>query len=96
VGDEIWDQQSRVRIQLGPLRLEQYMDFLPGRDGYKQVRALAGFYAGEECDVEIQLILRKDDVPACELTEGGAQLGWTSWAKTGVLARDPDETVLEL
>ena len=33
VGNEIWDQQSRVRIQLGPLTLEQYMDFLPGHKG---------------------------------------------------------------
>ncbi len=31
VGDEIWDQQSVVRMQLGPLTLAQYLDFLPDR-----------------------------------------------------------------
>jgi predicted component of type VI protein secretion system len=36
-GDAIWDQQSRVRIQFGPLALEQYEDFLPG--GRKRQRA---------------------------------------------------------
>ncbi len=28
-GDEIWDQQSMVRIKIGPLSLERYLDFLP-------------------------------------------------------------------
>ena len=55
VGDEVWDQQSRVRIRFGPLTLEQYVDFLPGGEAYRHVRALTGFYAGGEYDVEIQL-----------------------------------------
>jgi type VI secretion system protein ImpH len=28
VGDEVWYQQSRVRVRLGPLELEQYLDFV--------------------------------------------------------------------
>jgi type VI secretion system protein ImpH len=98
VGDEIWDQQSRVRIRLGPLALEQYMDFLPGGEGYRHVRALAGFYGGGEYDMELQLVLKRGEVPACELDgrEPGPQLGWTSWVKTGELARDPGDTILEL
>ncbi len=67
VGDEIWDQQSRVRIQLGPLTLEQYVDFLPGHEGHRQLRSLTQFYASGEYDMEVQLILRKEEVPVCEL-----------------------------
>ena len=97
VGDEIWDQQSRVRIQLGPLSLERYMEFLPGAEAYKNLRALAEFFAGEEYDVEIQLILKRREVPVCELkTEQGWQLGWTSWVKTAEFRRDPGDTILEL
>ena len=70
VGSEIWDQQSRVRIRLGPLTFEQYRDFLPGGSAYRQLRALARFYAGNEFDVEVQLILRREEVPACELAAG--------------------------
>ena len=58
VGDETWDQQSRVRIQLGPLSLEEYVDFLPGHEGHRELRALTQFYTGGECVVEVQLILR--------------------------------------
>lgn len=99
VGDEIWDQQSRIRIDLGPLTLEQYLDFLPGGDGYRHVRALTRFICGSEYDVELRLILRRQDVPACELRpdgEAGPQLGWTSWVKTAEFHRDPNETVLAL
>jgi len=97
VGDEIWDQQSRVRIQIGPLTLERYMEFLPGGEAYRHVRALAGFFTGKEYDVEIQLILKRDEVPVCELkAEPGPQLGWTSWVKTADFRRDPGDTILEL
>ncbi len=97
VGDEIWDQQSRVRIQLGPLTLERYMEFLPGGDAYRHVRALTKFFAGKEYDVEIQLILKRDEVPVCELQdEPGQQLGWTAWVKSAPFQRDPGDAVLEL
>ena len=97
VGDEIWDQQSRVRICLGPLTLAQYVDFLPGGEAYRRIRALTSFYAGSEYDMELQLILKRSEVPPCELNAGeGPQLGWTSWVKNGPFGRDPDETILEL
>jgi type VI secretion system protein ImpH len=99
VGNETWDQQSRVRIQLGPLTLEQYEDFLPGREGHRQLRSLTRFFTGGEYDVEVQLILRRQDVPACELKPqdgDGPQLGWTSWIKSAEFTHDAGETVLEL
>ena len=99
VGDEVWDQQSRIRIRLGPLTLERYRDFLPGAEGWQQAKALTEYYAGGEYDVELQLILRRDEVPACELAaraDDAPQLGWTSWVKSAAFSRDPGETVLEL
>jgi type VI secretion system protein ImpH len=99
LGDETWDQQSRVRIQLGPLTLERYVDFLPGHEGHRQLRSLTRFYTGGESDVEVQLILRRQEVPACELKardDVGPQLGWTSWMKTAEFTHDAGETILEL
>jgi type VI secretion system protein ImpH len=99
VGDEIWDQQSRVRVRMGPLTIEQYMDFLPGGEAHRKIRALTDFFAKGEFDVEVQLVLKRSDVPPCELQLGGGaapQLGWTSWVKSAPFTRDPGETVLEL
>lgn len=98
VGDQIWDQQSRIRLRIGPLPLEQYQDFLPGGLAYRRVKALTDFYVNKQYDVELQLVLNREDVPQCELTtqESGPQLGWTSWVKSHDFSRDPGETILEL
>ena len=74
VGDEVWDQQSRVRIRMGPLSLEQYMEFLPGGPAWRHVKALTRFFAGNEYDMELQLVLRRDEVPSCELQIGRAHV----------------------
>jgi type VI secretion system protein ImpH len=99
VGDEIWDPQSHARIVLGPLTLEQYSDFLPTGTAFAPLRAMVRFYAGDELDFETQLILRKEETPACELggTNGPApQLGWLSWAKTAPMKTNPDQAVMQL
>lgn len=98
VGDQIWDQQSRIRIRMGPLPMAQYMDFLPGGLAHRRIKALTKFYAGGEYDVVVQLVLRRENVPRCELgeAESGPQLGWTSWVKSADFSRDPGETILEL
>lgn len=99
VGDGIFDQQSRIRIHLGPLTTTQYLDFLPGGSAHRNLRALTRFFAGGEYDVELRLILRRDHVPPCELVQEsgfGPRLGWTSWIKSADFERDPGETILEL
>ena len=99
VGDEVWDHQSRIRIRLGPLDFGQYRDFLPGGTAWRVLGALTRFYARGEFDVEVQLVLERDDVPVCELageSEEAPQLGWSTWVKSAPFSRDPDETVLLL
>lgn len=101
VGDEIWDQQSGLRIRLGPLTLKQYVDFLPQGSAWEPLRAITRFFSGNEIDFEVQLVLRRDDVPACELDDQPSsgvvpQLGWLTWAKTAPMGRDPGDTILRL
>jgi type VI secretion system protein ImpH len=99
VGDEVWDQQSKIRIRLGPLTLDQYRGFLPGGEAWRELNSLTEFYAGGEYGVEVQLILRRDHVPSCELNAAAEvvpQLGWTSWVKSAPFFRDAGETILDL
>jgi type VI secretion system protein ImpH len=99
VGDEVWDQQSVVRIRLGPLSLTRYLDFLPTGSAYQPLRDITRFFAGNEIDFEVQLILQREDVPSCELgAEGDSAplLGWVTWARTMEMQRDPSETTLRL
>ena len=99
VGDEMWSQQSRVRIVLGPLSLERYADFLPDGQSYEPLRSWVRFFSSDEWDFELKLILEREQVPACTLGAEGVsapQLGWVSWVKTMPLDRDPGDTVLAL
>lgn len=99
VGDEIWDEQARVRISIGPLALAQYQDFLPTGTAYEPLRALVRFFAGDGLDFEVRLVLERGEVPPCELgAEGEAapRLGWVSWAKSAPMTRDPADAILEL
>jgi type VI secretion system protein ImpH len=99
VGDEVWDAQSGVRIKLGPLTLTQYEAFLRGGAAHRQVRSMVAYICGLEFSVELQLILRRQDVPQCELggdESQGPRLGWTAWVKSAQFHRDPADLVFEL
>ena len=95
----MWNQQSRVRIVLGPLSLERYADFLPDGQSFKPLKSWVRFFSSEEWDFELNLILDREQVPACTLGTGGVsgpQLGWVSWVKSAPFRRDPGDTVLAL
>jgi type VI secretion system protein ImpH len=99
-GDEIWERQSRARIRLGPLSVRQYLSFLPTGDAWEPLRAITAFFSGGEIEFEVALVLKREDVPHCELRGEGETaplLGWFSWIKSGPrFARDPGDTVLLL
>jgi type VI secretion system protein ImpH len=98
VGDEVWDQQSRVCVRLGPLSLAKYQEFLPGSTALSELKAITKFFSNDELDFEVQLIMKRDEVPQCEVGAEAERprLGWTSWIKSAPLSRDPDDTILGL
>jgi type VI secretion system protein ImpH len=100
LGDEVWDEQSLVRIRLGPLSLAKYEQFLPaaGSRAILELHALKRFFCGGEVDVEVQLVLDRNEVPSMGLGTDGPppRLGWISWMFTRPLDRDPDETIVAL
>jgi type VI secretion system protein ImpH len=81
VGAKVWDCQTRFRIEIGPLSLEQYQRFLPGGQSMRRLRDWVLNYVGHELSCEMHLLLRKDEVPPVRLGGTGA-LGWTSWLGT--------------
>jgi len=99
VGDEVWNQQAKARVRIGPLSLQQYLDFLPNGSAYASLRALLRLWTNEEVDFEVQLILEREEVPRCQLGgEGDAapQLGWVTWMKSKEMERHPDEAVFSV
>jgi type VI secretion system protein ImpH len=99
VGDEVWNQQASARIRIGPLDLENYLDFLPNGSAYEPLRSLLRFWTNEEIDFEVQLILEREEVPRCQLGgegDGAPQLGWVTWMKSKPMERHPEETIFNV
>ena len=99
-GDEVWAPQARARLRIGPLPRARYDDFLPTGSADPALLAIARFFANDQVDFEVQLVLERDEVPTCVLgadaAAGAPSLGWCTWLKTKDMQRDPDETVFTM
>jgi type VI secretion system protein ImpH len=78
LGSRVWDRQSKFRILLGPLTLEQYKSFLPGGGPLRKLVDWVRMYLCFELDWDARLLLKQNEVPSLTLG-GGQQLGWTTW-----------------
>lgn len=106
-GERVWSVQSKIRVRLGPMTYDRFLDFLPDRSPVPERKTffvlghLVRLYAGPELDAEVQLVLRGDEVPAARLggtTAGGpgSRLGWNSWLRSVPAGRDADDAVFAL
>lgn len=93
IGSRVWDCQSKFRIIIGPLKLEDYRRLLPGGVALERARAAVRNYIGYELDWDVRLILRRDEVPTMQLGVQG-QLGWTTWLLAAPASRDADDLTL--
>ncbi len=99
IGDEIWDQQGRVRLRIGPLCMQDFRRFLPGGEAHRELKSLVGFFSNEEHDFEVQLVLAGDEVPGVTLDGDAAEqlpLGWCTWMRSQARGSDADETTFTL
>lgn len=105
LGGRVWDHQHKFRIQLGPLTLAQYEQFLPasrrpGEDsvsGGELLQKLVDwirFYLCFELEWDVRLTLLAAEVPATRLG-GRAQLGWTTWLGARRSTADADDLCLD-
>jgi type VI secretion system protein ImpH len=106
LGSRAWEQQSKIRIRIGPLDYSKFQELLPIGSGHGALGGLARFLAGTGLDYDIQLVLKKEQVPACvpgTKEMGGARLGWSSWLRSQqpgapkkpiAYGRNPEDVVL--
>jgi len=96
LGEEVWNQQSRFRIRLGPVDLRKFVDFLPDGPAMARLVELTRFIAGNAMVFDVQVFLRAAEVPECRLDDEGfdaARLGWMGWLKTDAFATDAGDAV---
>lgn len=94
LGACIWSVQHRFRLILGPVSFADFRRFLPGSPGLRRTITIVRTYVGDELAWNLNLVLKRDEVPGLALGREG-QLGWTTWLPSARLERDPDDLVLE-
>ncbi len=83
IGKRVWDQQGHFELEIGPLILKKFLDFLPGGQAYTSLCQMTRFYAGSEFGFDFLLLLKSEEVPGTRLSATqGSRLGWTSWLRT--------------
>jgi len=95
-GAYVWDQQAKFRVRPGPLTLRQFETLLPSGNAFQTLVQLSRFFAGQEHDFEVQLILKAAEVPRSRLGAGGVgftRLGWSAWLKSREFVDDADDAV---
>lgn len=93
VGSRIWECQYKFRVIMGPMGYADYQRMLPGGDSLVRLKDWVRNYIGDELVWDVQLILRKEEVPAASLGKSG-RLGWSTWTKSKPLPRDADNLIL--
>jgi type VI secretion system protein ImpH len=98
VGSRVWSTQSRFRVRLGPMRYEQFSDFLPSGSASRSLLELTEVFAGHDFDFDFQLLLRAEETPTVQLGSTGpaaTRLGWSSWLLAHEPAHDAEDVVLD-
>ncbi len=78
LGDRVWSRQHKFRIVFGPLSWQDYERLLPDGSSFHKLVPLVRNYTGDVLVWDVNLILRRDDVPGIRLGQQG-RLGWTTW-----------------
>lgn len=93
-GEYVWGSQQRFRLRLGPLSRAEFNNFLPGGEALRQLVAAVKTYVGEEKAWDVQLVLKRSDVPATRLGQNG-RMGLSTWMGQPQQDVDADQVVLK-
>jgi len=95
-GERVWSVESRFRLRLGPMSYREFCSFYPTKQRLTQLGQLVRTYVGPELDFDVQLVLKREEVPACQLktgVDGSPRLGWNTWVVSQTPSNDAEEAV---
>ena len=93
IGSEVWSRQHKFRLVLGPLGYPDYLRFLPIGGSLAGLAAMVRNYAGDQFSWDLNLVLRREEVPTARLGKLG-HLGWTTWLYSSEQKADADDLKL--
>jgi type VI secretion system protein ImpH len=96
-GDRIWVRDTAIRLELGPLRRQQFDALLPGNTGAHKLSQLLRVLLGITVESEVRLTLDARDTFPIQLSAATkSQLGWSSWMGPGTRNTDARDTTYRI
>ena len=96
LGGRVWDEQGKFRLRVGPLTFAHFRELLPGGASLRPLAQMARLFVDAEFDFDVQLVLKADEVPNCQLSSlpgAGACLGRYAWLRRSGPGEDVDDAV---
>ncbi len=96
-GARVRDAQGSFRIRIGPVGYAQFRSLMPEGALLRRLVDLVRLYADPALAFDVQVVLRKQDVPQLQMAPDGAapRLGWNSWAQHLPARHDAEDVVLD-
>ena len=94
IGMRVWGCQHKFRVAFGPLDRGDYESLLPVGERIRGLVSLVRNYIGDELAWDVNLILKKNDVPVMRLDDG-FRLGWTTWLGKRPQECDADDLFID-
>jgi type VI secretion system protein ImpH len=98
MGARIWDRKGKFRLRIGPLEMNEYLDFLPDGRYFAPLAALVREFVGDHLAFEVQPVLRAGDVPELQLDssrEVPVRLGRTTWLRLNRCTADSEDAIFQ-
>ena len=78
IGDKIFDATQKIRFQIGPIQLDQYLSFLRGKKSAMKLIEWIEHYTRSQFQWDVEFIVDKQCVEQQQLGQN-LILGYTSW-----------------
>ena len=79
LGARVLDLTGKVRLQVGPVGMEQFQDLLPGGEGARTLAAVVRLYTRDSLACDVELVLDAAAVRPTQLGDGIGQMGRTAF-----------------
>ena len=98
IGARVRDRRGKFRLRLGPVGLDEYMEFLPGGRYFEPLCRLVREFVGDHLTFDVQPVVSAEDIPALLFSAGRrppALLGRTTWLLSRPRPTHGDEAVFD-